>query len=237
MQIVQKWLVEKTNQSVLCLLVGGLLFRGLIAFWLYPTDDEAYYYIYSLHLDWSYFDHPVMVALTTGFGPWVTGVVSQFTIRLGALICYTGSLVLLYFTSRKLFSAKAAYLTLAIATISPIFAICFGLLSLPDAPLMLFWTASLYCAADEFFRQPHLLKDESGSSHLYLPSYRFSHPGGFGRICLFKQISWFCFRLRATGFLLNKSPSSLRYGFPLDMARVRLVCDHHLPYFIVESTT
>ena len=187
MQIVQKWLVEKTNQSVLCLLVGGLLFRGLIAFWLYPTDDEAYYYIYSLHLDWSYFDHPVMVALTTGFGPWVTGVVSQFTIRLGALICYTGSLVLLYLTSRKLFSAKAAYLTLAIATISPIFAICFGLLSLPDAPLMLFWTASLYCAADEFFRQPHLLKDESGSSHLYLPSCRLAILGVLvGFACLSK---------------------------------------------------
>lgn len=83
MQIAQKWLAEKTNQSVFSLLVGGLLFRSAIAFWLYPTFDEAYYYLYTLHLDWSYFDHPVFVALTTGFGPWLTGVVSQFTIRLG----------------------------------------------------------------------------------------------------------------------------------------------------------
>ncbi|NEP34790.1 MAG: 4-amino-4-deoxy-L-arabinose transferase, partial [Moorea sp. SIO3B2] len=61
------------HQFVLGWLLGGLLFRCIIAFWLYPGIDEAYYYVYSLHLDWSYFDHPVLVALTTGFGTWITG--------------------------------------------------------------------------------------------------------------------------------------------------------------------
>jgi 4-amino-4-deoxy-L-arabinose transferase-like glycosyltransferase len=154
MQIAQKWLARKNNQLVLCLLVCGLLFRANIAFWLYPTFDEAYYYLYSLNLNWSYFDHPAIVALTTGFGTWLTGIVSQFTIRLGAIICYTGSLIFLYLTSKRIFSAKAAVLTLAIATISPIFQIGFGVLSLPDSPLIFFWSASLYCAVSEFLRQP-----------------------------------------------------------------------------------
>jgi len=62
----QKWLAQKLISQ--CFFAGwGLLFRCVIAFWLYPFD-EAYYYLY-LHLDWSYFDHPVLVALTTGFGP------------------------------------------------------------------------------------------------------------------------------------------------------------------------
>jgi 4-amino-4-deoxy-L-arabinose transferase-like glycosyltransferase len=169
-KIAQKWLAVAANRLVILLLVGGLLFRSVVAFWLYPTFDEAYYYLYSLHLDWSYFDHPALVALTTGLGPWLTGSVSQFTIRLGALICYTGSLVLLYLTSRKLFSPTAAILTLAIATIAPIFSIGFGILSLPDSPLMLFWSAALYCAADEFFRQPH----SEDQTNLYLPSYRLT---------------------------------------------------------------
>ncbi len=156
------------NRLVL-LLLSGLLFRSIVAFWLDPTFDEAYYYLYSLHLDWSYFDHPALVALTTGFGPWLTGDVSQFTIRLGTLICYTGSLILLYLTSRKLFSSQAAYLTLAIATIAPIFPIGFGILSLPDSPLMLFWSAALYCAADEFFRS-----SPDAQPNLYLPSYRLT---------------------------------------------------------------
>jgi 4-amino-4-deoxy-L-arabinose transferase-like glycosyltransferase len=173
MQIAQKWLAEKTNQLVLFLLVGGLLFRSFLAFSVYPTFDEAYYYLYSVHLDWSYFDHPFLVALTTGFGPWLTGgVVSQFTIRLGAIICYTGSLLLLYLTSKRLFSAHAANLTLAIATICPIFQVTFGILSLPDSPLMFFWSASLYCAVNEFFRQSG--NQESSSSNLYVPSYRLA---------------------------------------------------------------
>ncbi|MBE9053144.1 glycosyltransferase family 39 protein [Nostocales cyanobacterium LEGE 11386] len=203
MQIAQKWLVQKTNQSMLCLLVGGLLFRGFLAFWLYPTFDEAYYYLYSLHLDWSYFDHPVMVALTTGFGPWLTGVVSQFTIRLGALICYTGSLVLLYLASKKLFSVKAANFTLAIATISPIFLVGFGVLSLPDSPLILFWSASLYCAADEFFRQPRTPKPSLSQNELYLPSYRLAILGILVGLACLSKYHGFVLGFGLVGFCLT----------------------------------
>src|ERR1700754_4775394 len=31
-------------------------------------DDEAYYWVYSRHLDWGYFDHPPMVALLIRIG-------------------------------------------------------------------------------------------------------------------------------------------------------------------------
>src|SRR4028119_359237 len=192
MQIARKWLAQKANQVVLFWLIGGLLFRGVIAFWLNPGFDEAYYYVYTQNLDWSYYDHPVLVALTTGLGPWLTGEVSQFTIRLGTLILYTGSLVLLYLTSAKLFSQKAARLTLAIATIIPMFQVGFGILTLPDSPLMFFWTASLYCAACEFFRQPSqeyslLESDQSRPFVSYQPSYRLSYLGILiGLACLGK---------------------------------------------------
>lgn len=134
-------------------LLGGLLVRATIAFFLPPGFDEAYYYLYSRHLDWSYFDHPPLVALTTGVGVWLTGTVSQFTIRLGTLVLYTIALWLLYLTSRRLFSVPAAKLTLAIATLIPIFLIGFGVLTLPDAPLIFFWTATLYVATQEFFAE------------------------------------------------------------------------------------
>jgi len=219
MQIAQRWLAQKANWSVLLFLVGGLLFRGFIAFWLYPSFDEAYYYLYSLHLDWSYFDHPVFVALTTGLGPWLTGEVSQFTIRIGTLTCYTGSLVLLYLTSFRLFSTKAASLTLAIATIIPIFQVDFGVLSLPDSPLMFFWSASLYCAADEFFRQPWIQdsaggklsqgqkpswsEDKSRSSNLYLPSYRLAILGTLVGLACLSKYHGFVLGLGLLGFCLT----------------------------------
>jgi 4-amino-4-deoxy-L-arabinose transferase-like glycosyltransferase len=132
-------------------LLGGLLIRGAIALFLPPGFDEAYYYLYTQHLDWSYFDHPLMVALTTGLGVWLTGHVSPLTIRLGALLLYTASLSLIYLSSRRLFSAQAAILTVAIASLIPIFVVGFGVLTLPDSPLIFFWSASLYVAAIEFF--------------------------------------------------------------------------------------
>jgi len=209
MQMAQKWLAQKANQSVLFLLVGGLLFRCVIAFWLYPGFDEAYYYLYSLHLDWSYFDHPVLVALTTGFGPWVTGEVSQFTLRIGTLILHTGSLLLLYLTSAKLFSAKAARLTLAIATIIPIFQVGFGVFTLPDSPLMFFWSASLYCAASEFFRQPsaqeHSLSESDAflKSVSYRPSYRLSYLGILVGLACLGKYHGFILGLGLIGFCLT----------------------------------
>ncbi|NCR47302.1 MAG: 4-amino-4-deoxy-L-arabinose transferase, partial [Microcystis aeruginosa SX13-01] len=72
-----------SDRIAVYLLIGGLLFRIIIALGLYPGYDEAYYYVYSHNLDWSYFDHPPIVAISTGFGTWITGLVNQFTIRFG----------------------------------------------------------------------------------------------------------------------------------------------------------
>jgi hypothetical protein len=178
------------------LLVGGLLIRLPIAFWLFPGYDEAYYYLYSQHLDWSYFDHPLLVALTTGIGPWLTGVTSQFTLRIGALFLHTLSLFLLYLTSRQLFNPRAALLTLAIATIIPIFQVGFGVLTLPDNPTIFFWTASLYCAAKEFFPR---------GREKYLPTYRLTILGILiGLTCLGKYHG-FVLAASCLGFCLTSS--------------------------------
>ncbi len=205
----------KSARSVLLLLLGGLLFRGFVSLWLYPGFDEAYYYIYSLNLDWSYFDHPVLVALLTGFGPWLTGEVSQFTIRLGTLILYTGSLLLLYLTSAKLFSAQAGRITLAIATIIPIFQVAFGILTLPDSPLIFFWTASLYCAADEFFPENWAWGTGHGARFEkmpdaqcpipYRPSYRLAILGVLVGLACLGKYHGFVLGLGLVGFCLTSS--------------------------------
>jgi len=65
------WLKKLISQ---CFCWLGIAVSVRNCFLALPGFDEAYYYLYSLHLDWSYFDHPVLVALT-GFGPWVTGVI------------------------------------------------------------------------------------------------------------------------------------------------------------------
>ena len=158
-------MIIQSPPLVFSILLLGLLFRSIIAFWLLPGYDEGYYYLYTQHLDWSYFDHPLFVSLTTGFGIWLTGIASPFTLRIGTLILYTGSLYLLYLSSAKLFTKRAAEITLILASIIPIFQLSFGVVTLPDSPLIFFWSAALLCTIDEFFCQ---------SKHDYLPSYRLS---------------------------------------------------------------
>ncbi len=151
------------HRTAIIILLTGFLVRLLISIWLNPGFDESYYYLYTLHPDWSYFDHPPLVALTTGIGVWLTGQVSQFTIRIGTLLLYTGSLTFLYLTALRLYTLPVAINTLAIASAIPIFQIAFGILNTPDTPLLFFWSISLWLAAQEFF-----------DYRVYRPTYRLT---------------------------------------------------------------
>ena len=151
------------HRTALIILLIGFLVRLVISICLNPGFDEAYYYLYTLHPDWSYFDHPPLVTLTTGIGVWLTGQVSQFTIRIGTLLLYTGSLLFLYLATLRLYTLQIAINALAIASAIPIFQIAFGVLSTPDTPLLFFWSMSLWLAVQEFF-------DYRG----YRPSFRLT---------------------------------------------------------------
>jgi 4-amino-4-deoxy-L-arabinose transferase-like glycosyltransferase len=142
-------------------LLWGLAIRLTIGALLPAGYDEAYYYLYVHYLNLSYFDHPLLVALTTGLGPWLTGAVTPFTIRLAPMLLYCGTLYFLYLTGKSLFSARSGLMTLVLASLIPFFTVGFGVLTLPDSPLMFFWSLSLYLASWEFFR-----------SETYRPSWR-----------------------------------------------------------------
>lgn len=159
----------KIHKWAIAILLWGFLFRTISAFFLNAGFDEAYYYLYTQNLNWSYFDHPPLVALTTGIGVWLTGAVTPFTIRIGGILLYTGTLTFSYLASRKLFGERTATLTLAILTAIPIFQVAFGLLTLPDNALMFFWSACLYVSACEFFPS-----DDIYDSKPYRPTYRLA---------------------------------------------------------------
>jgi 4-amino-4-deoxy-L-arabinose transferase-like glycosyltransferase len=151
------------HRTAIAILLVGFVMRLIISIWLHPGFDEAYYYLYTLHPDWSYFDHPPLVAWTAGIGVWLTGHVSGLTIRIGTLLIYTGSLIFLYLATLRLYTLQIAINALAIASAIPIFQIAFGTLSSPDAPLLFFWSISLWLAAQEFF-----------DYRVYRPSFRLT---------------------------------------------------------------
>ena len=58
-----------TRRALWGLIVGSALLRVVWAASLGPGNDEAYHYLFTVHRDWSYFDHPPMLALIESLGP------------------------------------------------------------------------------------------------------------------------------------------------------------------------
>ncbi|EFA71025.1 ArnT family glycosyltransferase [Cylindrospermopsis raciborskii] len=166
----------KIHKWAIAILLWGFVFRMTCAIYLNTGLDEAYYYLYSQNLDWSYFDHPPLVAFTTGIGVWLTGEVTPFTIRIGGVVLYTGTLIFSYLASRKLFGDRVATLTLVILTTIPIFQIAFGILTLPDNALMFFWSICLWLCATEFFPSGESY-DPIYDTRPYRPTYKLALVG------------------------------------------------------------
>jgi Dolichyl-phosphate-mannose-protein mannosyltransferase len=177
--------------------LAGSIGRLLIAWGLPPGFDEAYYYLYTQHPDWSYFDHPLMVALTTGFGPCITGVVSPLTLRLGALGLYPLSILLLAATGKHLFQARTGWIVSILATLAPLFGLGFGILASPDNGLIFFWSATLYLAAQEFFPQP---------ATAYQPTARIALLGLTLALACLSKYHGFVLALSLVGFCLFHAP-------------------------------
>jgi hypothetical protein len=199
MSAVVQWLRQ---QPLVWILGGGLLLRLIIATLLPPGFDEAYYYLYTINPDWSYFDHPPLVAGTTAGGiALLGGTVSALSIRLISVLIYTITLYLLYRVGRQLFSHWAGVLAVAIASIAPIFQVAFGVMTLPDAPLMLGWLASLWIASVEFFPVAGDAADRP-----YRPTKRLVYLGFWVGLACLSKYHGFILGAGYVGFCLTSGP-------------------------------
>jgi len=119
------------------------LFNAVSNQFMHFYSDENYYWLWSKKLDFSYFDHPPMVAYiikaTTLFSD------EAFFVRLGAVFMVSASAYLLYTLAKKMFDERTALYTFYIY-ISSIIVIAASTLMTPDIPLMFFTTLLLYSA-------------------------------------------------------------------------------------------
>jgi len=117
------------------------LFNAVSNHFIKFYSDETYYWIWSKKLDFSYFDHPPMVAylikLTTIFSD------DPFFVRIGATIMVSASAYLVYLLAKKMFDEKTAIYTFYIF-ISSFLVMVASTLITPDIPLMFFTSLLLY---------------------------------------------------------------------------------------------
>ena len=136
------WLFDGSSWAARAawLVLGATFVRLAIIASTGLSDTESYYYVWSRFLDWSYYDHPPMVAwmtrLTTLAGD------SPFAVRIGSVLSAALFQALLYRLTARTFSARAGFVAVAIVTILPAFLMT-SFLANPEAPLAPLWVAYL----------------------------------------------------------------------------------------------
>jgi hypothetical protein len=135
---------DRSEPSYRALAMGWVAIATLVRLvFLAPLplgNGEAYYYSWSRFLDWSYYDHPPLIAwmvrLTTALGS------SPAAVRLGPVLAAGAFGVLFYRLAERLFRPRAAFFALVIVTAIPVFLASSFILN-PEAFLAPLWVGYL----------------------------------------------------------------------------------------------
>lgn len=114
-----------------------------MAVYLDLTPDEAYYWELSRHLDWSYYDHPPMVAWIIAIFRTLLGD-TVIAIRLPSIISIFISSRIIYLIGKVfLKSEKIGFWAVIILNFTPA-GVALGFITTPDTLLALAWTIGIY---------------------------------------------------------------------------------------------
>lgn len=143
------------TRNLVVLLLVSLAFRLAWAASLETGQDEAYHFLYTVHPDWSYFDHPPMLMYIAKFGISVCGGwVHPLSIRLGFVLLFTGSTLLLYFWTRRFYGNGAAFYAAMALNLTAYYAAAAGAFVLPDGPLLFFALLTMWAVSEALIGSP-----------------------------------------------------------------------------------
>jgi hypothetical protein len=133
------------------IVVGSIcLLRGIAAFTVPLTGDEAYYWEWSRRPAFGYVDHPPMVAWTIAAFSWL-GHTPGF-VRLGFVLCgVVASLALAACTIEITGDRRSGAIAALVLALTPLMSFAFGTAS-PDGPYLMFWSLGLWFAVRAFKR-------------------------------------------------------------------------------------
>jgi hypothetical protein len=136
--------IKSIPASLFILIVISLIIRCIGAYTLGLGNDEVYYITYALNPGLSHFDHPPMVGFLIQLTTLNLSVLSEFTMRLGAVITGTGSVILIYLIGSKLKNKRTGLIAAYISTASIYLTVICGTFMTPDPALLFFILLSFY---------------------------------------------------------------------------------------------
>lgn len=141
----------KTNRIAFILGIS-LVAKLALAYFIPVFADEAYYYIWSLRPQLSYFDHPPLVSWLIALGHFFLPEGNPLSLRISFILAsFFTSLVWLRILKNKNFSTGATEAFLILMFLNPLLGPG-SVVATPDVPLVLFWSLS-YLAFTEIFSQ------------------------------------------------------------------------------------
>jgi Dolichyl-phosphate-mannose-protein mannosyltransferase len=142
---------QKNYKLLFSFILVWLLMNILQSCFVGLDGDETYYWTYSRHLQWGYFDHPPMVALSIKLGEFF-GHGYIYT-RIGAVLFSAATIYFGYKAlPNRLQNVKSYILVFASVAIFHIY----GFVTTPDAPL-LFFTALYFYAYKLYLEEDNFL--------------------------------------------------------------------------------
>ncbi|MBI3856715.1 MAG: glycosyltransferase family 39 protein [Planctomycetes bacterium] len=122
-------------------LIAVTIVRGIFAALIPPTPEEAYHWDFAVHLDWSYFDHPGMIAWSIALGRLLFGD-TPFAIRFVPLLFAAGTTAILARLAKKIYGEPAALWAVLLQTIQPVTYLT-AASGFPDSPMLFFWALTM----------------------------------------------------------------------------------------------
>jgi 4-amino-4-deoxy-L-arabinose transferase-like glycosyltransferase len=122
------------------LIVGSTMVRLICAVCLGLGNDEAYHFQYAAHPALSYFDHPPMMSWIEMAGLALPGAgTSTWALRIGFILLFAGSTVILARMTGRYYGAKAGFLAAFALNVTGYYGLAASMFALPDGPLLFFW--------------------------------------------------------------------------------------------------
>ncbi|HSR12052.1 MAG TPA: glycosyltransferase family 39 protein [Thermodesulfobacteriota bacterium] len=107
------------------------------------APDEAYYWTWSRHLQWGYYDHPPMVGALMWIFTSLAGQ-SEFGVRVGWVVIGILLTIILYSMTKRMFgSARAGFCSALLLNITLLIS-AGAVIATPDGPQALFWAAAVF---------------------------------------------------------------------------------------------
>ena len=136
------------NSTVFIIIIIAFVSKCVIAGIVELNNDEVYYWTYAQKLQWSYFDHPPMIAVVLKLFSLNLLFDNEIMLRLGPIICGTISTLLIFLLGKKIGNQHTGTIAMLLFLAAPYCNIIAGLLVIPDAPMLVFWLCSILLMAE-----------------------------------------------------------------------------------------